>query len=78
MRKVEHIPVLYGHTLVITFAKINLKIGSRLKLQFVEIETLTAVPVALLTLYDMCKVVDRGMVMDDVRLLMISDGKCGD
>ena len=40
--------------------QINLKIGSILKLQTVEMEALTAVQVALLTIYDMCKAVDRG------------------
>ncbi|RMG52348.1 MAG: cyclic pyranopterin monophosphate synthase MoaC [Gammaproteobacteria bacterium] len=44
----------------------------------VEMEALTAVQVALLTVYDMCKAVDRGMVMDDIRLLKKSGGKSGD
>ena len=35
----------------------------------VEMEALTAVQVGLLTIYDMCKAVDRGMVIDDVRVL---------
>ena len=39
------------------------------KLQIVEIEVLTTVQVALLTIYDMCKAVDRGMVMGDIQLL---------
>ncbi|CAN1523399.1 Molybdopterin cofactor biosynthesis C (MoaC) domain containing protein [Burkholderiaceae bacterium] len=34
---------------------------------------LTAVQVALLTIYDMCKAVDRGMVMSDIKLLEKSD-----
>jgi molybdenum cofactor biosynthesis enzyme len=38
---------------------------------------LTAVQVALLTIYDMCKAVDRGMVMGDVKLLEKSGGKSG-
>ena len=41
----------------------------------VEMEALTAVQVALLTIYDMCKAVDRGMVMGDVKLLEKSGGK---
>ena len=41
----------------------------------VEMEALTAVQVALLTIYDMAKAVDRGMVMGDVRLLEKSGGK---
>lgn len=44
----------------------------------VEMEALTAVQVALLTVYDMCKSVDRGMVMQDIRLLSKSGGKSGD
>ncbi|MFQ5468734.1 MAG: cyclic pyranopterin monophosphate synthase MoaC [Gammaproteobacteria bacterium] len=43
----------------------------------VEMETLTAVQVALLTIYDMCKAVDRGMVMTDIGLLEKSGGKSG-
>jgi cyclic pyranopterin phosphate synthase len=41
----------------------------------VEMEALTAVQIALLTVYDMCKAVDRGMVMRDVRLLEKRGGK---
>ena len=43
----------------------------------VEMEALTAVQVALLTIYDMCKSVDRGMVMSDIKLLEKSGGKSG-
>ena len=43
----------------------------------VEMEALTAVQVALLTIYDMCKAVDRGMAMNDVRLLEKHGGKSG-
>jgi len=43
----------------------------------VEMEALTATQVALLTIYDMCKAVDRGMVMGDVRLLEKKGGKSG-
>jgi cyclic pyranopterin phosphate synthase len=43
----------------------------------VEMEALTAVQVALLTIYDMCKAVDRGMVMSDIKLLEKSGGKSG-
>lgn len=35
----------------------------------VEMEALTAVSIALLTIYDMCKAVDRGMAIADIRLL---------
>lgn len=43
----------------------------------VEMEALTAVQVGLLTVYDMCKAVDRSMVMDDIRLLEKSGGRSG-
>ena len=43
----------------------------------VEMEALTAVQVALLTIYDMCKAVDRGMTITDVRLLEKHGGKSG-
>ena len=43
----------------------------------VEMEALAAVQVALLTVYDMCKAVDRGMVMTDIRLLKKHGGKSG-
>ena len=43
----------------------------------VEMEALTAVQVGLLTIYDMCKAADRGMVMTDVRLLDKQGGKSG-
>ena len=43
----------------------------------VEMEALTAVQVALLTIYDMCKAVDRGMVIESVRLLEKHGGKSG-
>jgi len=44
----------------------------------VEMEALTAVQVGLLTIYDMCKAADRGMVIDGVRLLEKHGGKSGD
>ena len=43
----------------------------------VEMEALTAVQVALLTIYDMCKAVDRGMTITDVKLLEKHGGKTG-
>ncbi len=43
----------------------------------VEMEALTAVQVALLTIYDMCKAVDRSMTMTDIRLLEKHGGKSG-
>ena len=44
----------------------------------VEMEALAAVQIGLLTIYDMCKAVDRGMVMGDVRMLEKRGGKSGD
>ncbi|PKQ37591.1 MAG: cyclic pyranopterin monophosphate synthase MoaC [Actinobacteria bacterium HGW-Actinobacteria-1] len=43
----------------------------------VEMEALTAASVAALTIYDMCKAVDRGMVVSDVKLLEKEGGKSG-
>lgn len=44
----------------------------------VEMEALTAASVAALTIYDMCKAVDRGMIIEGVRLLRKSGGQSGD
>ena len=44
----------------------------------VEMEALTAVQVGLLTIYDMCKAADRGMVIGDIRVLEKRGGKSGD
>ena len=44
----------------------------------VEMEALTAVSVAALTVYDMCKAVDRGMVIGEIRLVHKSGGSSGD
>ncbi len=43
----------------------------------VEIEAITAVQIALLTIYDMCKAVDRGMTLQDIGLLKKTGGKSG-
>jgi len=43
----------------------------------VEMEALTAVQIALLTIYDMCKAVDRGMVMGETALVRKAGGKSG-
>jgi len=44
----------------------------------VEMEALSAVSVGLLTIYDMCKAVDRGMIISDIKLLEKHGGKSGD
>lgn len=43
----------------------------------VEMEALTAASIGLLTVYDMCKAVDRGMVIEEIRLLRKEGGKSG-
>ena len=43
----------------------------------VEMEALTAVAVGLLTIYDMCKAVERGMRIEEIRLVEKSGGKSG-
>jgi cyclic pyranopterin monophosphate synthase len=43
----------------------------------VEMEALTAVAIAALTIYDMCKAVDRGMTLGEIRLIRKSGGKSG-
>ncbi|MGI6007085.1 MAG: cyclic pyranopterin monophosphate synthase MoaC [Ruminococcus sp.] len=44
----------------------------------VEMEALTGVQIALLTIYDMCKAIDKRMVMKDIHLISKSGGKSGD
>lgn len=78
------------HPLMLSSVKVDLKadtenncviISTRCKLAGrtgVEMEALTAASVAALTVYDMCKAVDRGMVISDLRLLEKTGGKSGD
>lgn len=76
------------HPLMLTSVKVELQadggdavlIRARCKLTGqtgVEMEALTAASVAALTIYDMCKAVDRGMVIEQVRLLEKVGGKSG-
>lgn len=77
------------HALNLTSVKVELSPGqdgasvhilTRCKLSGqtgVEMEALTAASVAALTLYDMCKAVDKGMVIDNVRLLEKKGGRSG-
>jgi indole-3-glycerol phosphate synthase len=86
-RTAELIPLC--HPLALTSVKVNLEcvpersaveITATCKLRGrtgVEMEALTAASVAALTVYDMCKAVDRGMVVTDLRLLRKSGGKSG-
>ena len=86
-RTAELIPLC--HPLALTSVKLDLEcapersaveITATCKLRGrtgVEMEALTAASVAALTVYDMCKAVDRGMVVTDLRLLRKSGGKSG-
>lgn len=76
------------HSLMLSSVKVELlalgddavQITARCKLSGqtgVEMEALTAASVAALTIYDMCKAVDRGMVIENVRLLEKLGGKSG-
>ena len=44
----------------------------------VEMEAMTAASIALLTIYDMAKAIDKGMVISDIRLIAKTGGKSGD
>ena len=76
------------HPLDISKAEVAVDVdGARLKVTArvrttgrtgVEMEALTAVSVACLTLYDMLKAADRGMVIEDVQLVSKSGGRSGD
>jgi len=76
------------HPLMLTSVKLELRaegsnavhISARCKLAGqtgVEMEALTAASIAALTIYDMCKAVDKGMVIEQVRLLEKTGGKSG-
>lgn len=78
------------HPIQITGVDINFnidKIDSTIEIEAVartkdrtgiEMEVLTAVSVAALTIYDMCKAVDRAMIISDIKLIKKSGGKSGD
>jgi len=76
------------HPLPLTACRVNLElIGETVRAECtvrtndrtgVEMEALTGVSVALLTVYDMCKGIDKGMEITGVRLLKKSGGKSGD
>ncbi len=68
--EVEELPELPGFKLYVT-AKLTGKTG-------VEMEALTGVSVGLLTIYDMLKAIDKGMVIRNVQLEKKSGGKSGD
>ena len=56
------------HLKIVASAKCDYKTG-------IEMEALTAASIAALTVYDMCKAIDRGMVIEEIRLLEKSGGK---
>ena len=86
-RTAELIPLC--HPLALTAVEVRLvpdEAGARIEVEAsvrttgptgVEMEALTAVSVALLTIYDMAKAVDRGMRLTDIRLVHKSGGKSG-
>jgi cyclic pyranopterin monophosphate synthase len=83
----ELIPL--AHPLPLTSAKVEfftdrersvVEIEARVKVTArtgVEMEALTAVSVAALTIYDMCKAIDRGMIISGIRLMEKSGGRSG-
>lgn len=85
-RTAELIPLC--HPLPITYAEVRAELddtGVYLEAEVstqaqtgVEMEALTAVSVAALTIYDMCKAIDKGMTITDVRLELKTGGKSGD
>ena len=85
-RTAELIPLC--HPLPITYADVRAELvdsGVYLEAEVstqaqtgVEMEALTAVSVAALTIYDMCKAIDKGMTITDVRLELKTGGKSGD
>lgn len=66
--EIEFEPISKTRLKVTSFAKCSYKTG-------IEMEALTAVSVACLTVYDMCKAIDREMVIKDIRLLKKTGGK---
>lgn len=67
---IEELPSLPGFKLTVT-AKLNGQTG-------VEMEALTGVSVGLLTIYDMLKAIDKGMIIKNIQLEKKSGGKSGD
>ncbi|HWQ33436.1 MAG TPA: cyclic pyranopterin monophosphate synthase MoaC [Blastocatellia bacterium] len=85
-RTAELIPLC--HSLALSHADVQIRLGRRgaqitatastVAQTGVEMEALTAVSVAALTLYDMCKAIDREMTITDIRLERKSGGRSGD
>ena len=66
--EIEFEPISKTRLKITSFAKCSYKTG-------IEMEALTAVSVSFLTVYDMCKAIDREMVIKDIRLLKKTGGK---
>lgn len=77
------------HPLMIAGAKVDMQAISATELRIevrckvadrtgIEMEALTAASIAALTIYDMCKAVDKGMTIGDIKLLKKTGGKSGD
>ncbi len=77
------------HPLMIAGAKVDIQAISEIELRIevrckvadrtgIEMEALTAASIAALTIYDMCKAVDKGMTIGDIKLLQKTGGKSGD
>ncbi len=66
--EIEFEPISKTRLKITSFAKCSYKTG-------IEMEALTAVSVACLTVYDMCKAIDREMIIKDIRLLKKTGGK---
>lgn len=66
--EIEFEPISKNRLKITSFAKCSYKTG-------IEMEALTAVSVACLTVYDMCKAIDREMAIKDIRLLKKTGGK---
>lgn len=66
--EIEFEPISKTQLKITSFAKCSYKTG-------IEMEALTAVSVACLTVYDMCKAIDREMAIKDIRLLKKTGGK---
>lgn len=74
------IPIEYAD-IEFSFQKQKVKIKATVKGEAktgMEIEAIMAVSIAALTIYDMCKPMDRGIVISDIKLLRKSGGKSGD
>jgi cyclic pyranopterin phosphate synthase len=65
-------------SIVLDYKKSGVRINSEIRLEGktgAEMEALTAVSIAALTVYDMCKAVDKGMIIEDIRLIEKTGGK---